>query len=135
MNKTLLIIVGAGVAAIFFWLLTVTAAKLIVTLEQLGVLVTIWSLVGLLVTLHRSVVSQNEMARAINKIEEQNRLHLEGLFLQAVSAELNGMGVLFTHARASVGSQSNEERMKSMQRELNMAKLHYAELLGIKNIE
>ena len=129
------IIVGAGVLATVFWGFTVNAAKPVVALDQLGVLFTIWSLVGLLVTLHRSAVSQSEMARAIEKIQEQNQLHLEGLFLQAVSAELNGMGVLFTHARPSVGSQTNEDRMKKMQLELNMAKLRYAELLGIKNVD
>jgi hypothetical protein len=132
MNKTPSIIVGVGAVATLVWLLTVFVAKPIVTLEQLGVLFTIWSLVGLLVALHRSAVSQSEMIRAIEKIEEQNRLHLEGLFLQAVAAELNGMGVLFTHARSSVGSQTNEDRMKKMQLELNMAKLRYAGLLGIK---
>lgn len=133
--KRILIVVAFGVIGTVAWAASLLDYELLPSYDQLGALFVIWSLAALILALFDGNDSRRELARAIAKLEEQNQLHLEGLFLQSASAELAGMGVLFEHIRKHVNSENNEKRMLEMQRELNMAKLRYAERLGFKNVE
>lgn len=133
--KKIIVVVTFGILGTIAWAVSLPTLSKFPTYDQLGALYVIWSLAGLILALLDSNDSKRELARAIAKLEEQNQLHLEGLFIQSVSAELSGMGVLFEHMRGHVNSENNENRMKEMQRELNMAKLRYAERLGFKGVK
>lgn len=98
----------------------------------LGVLFGGLGIVGLLFTMVQDSRSRSDMADAILRLDAQNKLQLEILYLQCITAEMNGMKLLAEHFPNDYPLAGLKTIVGKCRSEIYFSRERARELLGIK---